>query len=135
MALLPFEIVSAMIGSLKIDIPWISLNTQPIKTRISELLIVLKHKEITNYKEMVESAKGKENPRFIYTINSSISIQNEMRKFKEIDEKLIKKYIKRLLLNLSIHLQDTKITILINESVYNFVIDDFLTESVTNKRY
>lgn len=61
MALLPLEIVSAKIGHLRLDIPWSSLNTQPIKTKISELNIIMNYKEITNFKEMV--GRGKENPR------------------------------------------------------------------------
>lgn len=51
-ALLPFELTSAIIGHLKIDIPWSSLNTQPIRTKISQLHLVLRYRQITNYKEM-----------------------------------------------------------------------------------
>lgn len=62
----------------------------------------------------------------------SLSIQNEMRKFKEIDEKLIKKYIKRLLLNLSIHLCDTQVTVIIGSFEYGFTLEEFMTECTGN---
>lgn len=46
----------------------------------------------------------------------SLSIQNEVRKFKQMDEKLIKKFLRRLLLNLCVHLTDVNLTLIIDDT-------------------
>jgi hypothetical protein len=114
--LLPFIVTKAQIDNLKIDIPWSNLNHQPIKTQLSRLHLVLEYRQFEDLEELFQTSKSKDfQPKYphLLLIPFSLSIQNEMRKFKEIDEKLIKKYIKKLLLNIEFRIQDVALEIIL----------------------
>ena len=57
-----------------------------------------------------------------------------MRKFKEIDEKVMKKYLNKLLLNIGFHFIDVEIHFKSNdEVVHKIVIKDIRSELIENK--
>ena len=45
--------------------------------------------------------------------NNDYSIQDEIRKHKEIDEQVLKRFVKKLLLNLSFEIHDIQVELLI----------------------
>lgn len=51
--LAPFIIIKADIDMLKIDIPWSSLNSQPIKTSITGLNVILEYQPITQLDSII----------------------------------------------------------------------------------
>ncbi|KAM3127941.1 hypothetical protein pb186bvf_019960 [Paramecium bursaria] len=103
--LIPFAIIKADIETLKIDIPWTSLNSQPIKIQVIGLNVILEYSPI----DIEDAYKNYKSETPI------ISVQNELRKHKEIDEKTLQKFIRKLILNMQFLVKDVQVEVLIKQ--------------------
>ncbi|CAD8198878.1 unnamed protein product [Paramecium octaurelia] len=127
--LIPFTILKADIEMLKIDIPWASLTTQPIKTHISGLNVIIQYNEQEDIENLIQDLSKKQNNE------SKISIQDEIRKHKEIDEQVLKRFVKKLLLNLSFEIKDIQVELLIKQQYrLQVVCQQFSTSCQENLR-
>ncbi|CAD8126729.1 unnamed protein product [Paramecium sonneborni] len=127
--LIPFTILKADIEMLKIDIPWASLTTQPIKTHISGLNVIIQYNEQEDIENLIQDLSKKQNNE------SKLSIQDEIRKHKEIDEQVLKRFVKKLLLNLSFEIKDIQVELLIKQQYrLQVVCQEFSTSCEENLR-